>query len=69
MRMSAADLLEARIAAAYALREFDQGSRRMNVKKLIGQPLRERNAMAATLTALGGEPWPYSPDVDNSWLL
>lgn len=66
--MSPSDLLEARIASAMTLRQFDEDFRRMKISKLVGKPSRDRASIEATLVALGGQSWPYSPDGDNSWL-
>lgn len=62
------DLIESRAASALTLRQFDDDARRMGVRHLAGRLAKQRNLLVDLLTAVGGQPWPYSPDVDNSWL-
>jgi hypothetical protein len=68
MTHSAADRLEARIATAITLRQFDEDSRRMRIQRIVGRIARERKMITETLIELGGAPWPYSSVGDNSWL-
>lgn len=68
MSMSATDLLEARIATAYTLRDFDDDARRIGIERMVGRAARERKIITDTLRSLGGIPWPFSAKRDNSWL-
>jgi len=61
--------MEARAAAALTLRDFDAGLRRVSVPKAVGKIGVERRKLAKNLRDLGGEPWPYSPMKDNSWVV
>lgn len=62
------ELLETRAASAMTLRDFDNDLRRLRVVILSGRLKRERKLLSDMLTDLGGEPWPYAPDDDNSWV-
>lgn len=64
----AGDRLEARIAAAYTLRQFDADARRLGVTRMAGRAARDRKYLSDTLQSLGGEPWAYSSVRDNSWV-
>ena len=62
------NFLESRAASALTLRQFDDDARRMGVRRLAGRLARQRDLLVDMLTDVGGQPWPYSPDVDKSWL-
>jgi len=63
-----ADMLEARVAVALTLRQFDDDARRLGITKMVGSPAKERRYICESLSAFGGSPWPYSSTADNSWV-
>lgn len=63
------DLLEARNAAAMSLRAFDWVARSRGVKRMAGSLAQERHILCENLMIFGGQPWRYSSNGDNSWLV
>ena len=62
------ELLEARAAAAFTLKEFDDEARAAGRQRLIGVTAKHRRILSDNLYIYGGQTWPYSAVEDNSWI-
>ena len=67
--VSREEVLVARAAAALTLQQFDNDARRLGLTRMVGRLARDRKYIVDSLKAWGGEPWPFSPDGDNSWVV